>query len=134
MMMNLLLTLINWQTLQLYLYFLYWTKEVFDQNLTCILLDLQLYDNPILVSKVFELLISYYRQKIDVYELATEVQILQDAQEIAVLAACELIMRSMKKELEAEEFWLGIESKKGKRKEEQSEKAYIRTRNFMDQM
>ena len=49
-----------------------------DQDLKCILLDLQLYDNPDLVSKVFKLLISYYRQKMDVYNLAAEVQILQD--------------------------------------------------------
>lgn len=41
------------------------------------------------------------------YELASEVQILQDADEIAVLNACNATLREMKKDAESCEFWLG---------------------------
>ena len=41
------------------------------------------------------------------FELAGEVQILQDAEEIAVLDACSVTLRVMKKDAESCEFWLG---------------------------
>ena len=41
------------------------------------------------------------------FELASEVQILQDAEEIAVLTACNAVLREMKKDAESCEFWLG---------------------------
>ncbi len=41
------------------------------------------------------------------FELASEVQILQDAEEIAILTACNATLREMKKDAESCEFWLG---------------------------
>ena len=42
------------------------------------------------------------------FELASEVQILQDAEEIAILTACSATLRGMKKDAESCEFWLGL--------------------------
>ena len=77
-------------------------------DFSCILLELNLYDNPKLVSNVFQLLIAQYSQKFSVFDLASEVQILQDAEEIAVLTACSSTLRGMKKDAESCEFWLGL--------------------------
>ena len=76
-------------------------------DFSCILLELNLYDCPKLVSNVFQLLIAQYSQKLSVFELAAEVQILQEAEEIAILDACSVTLREMKKDAESCEFWLG---------------------------
>ena len=81
----------------------------FNQDLTCILLDINLYKNPVLVSNVFKLLISNFTQKQDVLELAQEVQILQNEEEIAILNACVKTIKHMNKVAENSEFWMGKE-------------------------
>ena len=83
-------------------------SQVDGSDLTCILLELNLYDNPRLVSNAFQLLIAQYSQKLSVFELAYEVQILQNAEEIAILTTCSHTLRGMKKDAESCEFWLGL--------------------------
>ena len=51
----------------------HFATENLEQDLTCILLDLNLYENSDLVSKAFELLTRTYGQKKDLMELASEV-------------------------------------------------------------
>jgi len=68
-----------------------------------------LYENSDLVSNAFRLLVRYFTQKQKILDLATEVQLLQDDQEIAVLKECSQALRQMKKDAEACEFWMGIE-------------------------
>lgn len=70
-------------------------------------MDLNLYDNPELVANAFKLLVRYFTQKSSILRLATEVQVLQDAEEIAVLKECDEALRQMKKDAEASEFWMG---------------------------
>ena len=71
-------------------------------------------------------------------ELAAEVQILQDTQEIATLNACVGTLRYLKKEADEPEFWLGkekrtwIDEKTGELMEDRT--AYIKTRNVIDKL
>ena len=99
-------------------------SEAEGSDFTCILLELNLYDNPKLVCNVFQLLIAQYSQKLSVYDLASEVQILQDSEEIAILTACNVVLREMKKDAESCEFWLG----------QSDEKSLKMARSFIDRL
>jgi hypothetical protein len=48
-------------------------QEISSRNYICILLDINLYDNPELVSSAFKLLVRYFTQKQRVIDLGTEV-------------------------------------------------------------
>ena len=94
------------------------------ENLTCILLDINLYHNPVLVSNAFRILISNFMQKQVVLDLATDVQILQNEEEIAILNQCSSTLKEMNKIAENSEFWMGKE-------DNQSLKI---SRNFIDKL
>lgn len=51
-------------------------------DFVAILLDLNLYEDANLVANAFKLLVRYFTQKEKIINLATEVQVLQDAEEI----------------------------------------------------
>lgn len=83
--------------------------KIASQDFVAILLDLNLYENANLVANAFKLLVRYFTQKNAILCLASEVQVLQDAEEIAVLEQCSEALRQMKKDAEASEFWMGDE-------------------------
>ena len=57
------------------------SKEI-KLDFVAILLDLNLYEDANLVANAFKLLVRYFTQKEKILNLASEVQVLQDAEEI----------------------------------------------------
>ena len=77
------------------------------KDLVCVLLDIILYQDSKLVNNAFTLLSKYFQQKQGIIKYAREVQILQDQQEVTILKKVSFELRSLKKEAENSEFWIG---------------------------
>ena len=85
-------------------------ERISARDFVCILLDLILYQNPDLVNNAFKLLVKFFSQKRSIIELASEVQLLEDDQEIAILKTVSIELTEMKKDAENAEFWFGYAS------------------------
>ena len=86
-------------------------ERISARDFVCILLDLILYENSDLINNAFKLLVRFFQQKNAIVELATEVQLLEDEQEIAILRCVSTQLTQMKKESENAEFWFGLTNK-----------------------
>mmetsp|Transcript_11845 Transcript_11845/g.18244 ORF Transcript_11845/g.18244 Transcript_11845/m.18244 type:complete len:106 (-) Transcript_11845:4726-5043(-) len=82
-----------------------------EKDLICILLDMILYQDTVMVNSAFTLLAKYFNQQRAIIDYANEVQLLQDEQEVAILKKVSAQLREMKKDAENSEFWMGHESK-----------------------
>jgi hypothetical protein len=78
-----------------------------EKDLICILLDIILYQDGIMVTSAFTLLAKYFSQKRDIINYNKMVQLLQDDQEVAILKIVSKEIRQMKKDAEGSEFWMG---------------------------
>ena len=77
------------------------------KNLICILLDVILFQDTVLVNRAFTLLTRFFNQKVAIIKYASEVQLLQDQQEVAILHKVSGVLRVMRKDAENSEFWIG---------------------------
>ena len=78
-----------------------------QQDIICILLDIILYQDSVLVNSAFTLLARYFQQKQNIIDYASQVQLLEEEQEINILKKCDHELRIMKKTAEDGEFWMG---------------------------
>ena len=83
-------------------------KHQCEKTLVCILLDLILYKDSVMVNSAFTLLADYFQQKRAIIECASEVQILQDEQEVAIYRKVQETCRELKKEADNNDDWLGL--------------------------
>jgi hypothetical protein len=60
-------------------------------------------------------MIRNFSQKQDILDLVSDVQLLQDQEEIAILEACSNTLRQMKKDAETAENWMGKTSEESKK-------------------
>ena len=56
-----------------------------DKDIVCILLDIILYNDPVMVNSGFTLLAKYFSQKHMIMSYANDIQLLQDDEEVAIL-------------------------------------------------
>ena len=74
----------------------------------CILLDMILYQDSVLVNNSFTLLAKYFQQKRSIIHYAGQVQILQDEQEVAIFKKTRAEIKSLQDMAEVGENWMGI--------------------------
>ena len=83
-------------------------EEISERDFVCILLDLILYEDTYLVSNAFQLLVRFFSQNRALFQIANEVQLLQDKNAIVLFKKTSKILLRMKKHAENAEFWLGF--------------------------
>ena len=98
--------------------------RISQSDFICVLLDLILYENAALVNNAFKLLVCFFTQKQAILDLASNVQILEEEQDVRVLHCVNGQLKEMKWEADNAEFWLGF----GGRPE------LIKARNFMERL
>lgn len=94
------------------------------KDLICILIDIILYQDSKMVNSAFTILCKYFQQQLSVYEYASQVQLLQDQQEVAILKKVGSHVKDMKRSSEGAEFWMGKDDPASLKK----------ARNFIDKL
>ena len=95
-----------------------------EKDLICILLDIILYQDVVMVNSAFTLLARYFQQKRAIINFANQVQLLQDEQEVGILKKVSKDLRSMKQDADNSEFWMGQSDKE----------KLIKARQFISQL
>ena len=78
-----------------------------EKDLICILLDIILYQDVVMVNSAFTLLARYFQQKRAIIQFTNQVQLLQDEQEVGILKKVSKDLRIMKQDADNCEFWMG---------------------------
>lgn len=81
-----------------------------EKDLICILLDIILYQDSVMVNTAFTLLARYFQQKRAIIEYSNEVQLMQEEQDVAILKKVGHDLRGLKLDAENSEFWIGMEA------------------------
>jgi hypothetical protein len=97
---------------------------VSESDFISILLDINLYENPNLVSNAFNMLVRYFEQQKNITKLANEVQLLNESEEVEILNRCSAEIKIMKRDAEDADQWMGLKSKESLKK----------TRRFIDKL
>lgn len=82
-------------------------KTKSEKDIICILLDIILYQDSFIVNSAFTLLAKYFQQKRAIIQYASQVQILQDDQEVAIFKNVQTEVIQLKRQAEESEFWMG---------------------------
>lgn len=83
-------------------------KSKSERDIICILLDMILYQDSVLVNNSFTLLAKYFSQRRSIIHYASQVQILQDEQEVAIFLKTKAEIKSLMDMAEIGENWMGI--------------------------
>lgn len=70
-------------------------KTQSKRDIICILLDMILYNDSVLVNSSFTLLAKYFSQKRSIIHYASQVQLLQDEQEVAIFIRTKAEIKSL---------------------------------------
>ena len=84
-------------------------EELSLADYVCINLDLILYQNEDLLNKAFELLIGFHQQRDSLFNLLSQVQLLETEEEINIFRETEEKLSLLNRHSEKSEFWLGSE-------------------------
>lgn len=78
-----------------------------EKDIICILLDIILYQDSVLVNSAFTLLAKYFSQIKMIIQCVNDVQLLQDEEEVAILKKVNQELTFMKKNAEEMDMWMG---------------------------